>query len=100
MRQRSESSIRRVRYSELHSTLLKRRYLVSVVLGSFLLFALQPMAGKRILPHFGGGVAVWTACMLFFQALLLAGYAYAHGTATRLSPKSQRRFHTGLLLLS
>ncbi len=45
---------------------------------AFLLFQLQPMIGRYILPWFGGGPAVWTSCLLFFQACLLAGYAYAH----------------------
>jgi hypothetical protein len=58
------------------------------------------MAGNRILPRFGGGPAVWTTCMLLFQALLLAGYAYAHLIATRLSPRAQRRLHIAALLLS
>jgi hypothetical protein len=79
---------------------VNRRYAAPVFLGAFLLFALQPMAGKRILPRFGGGPAVWTTCMLLFQVLLLAGYAYAHLIATRLSPRLQRRLHVGALLLS
>lgn len=49
-----------------------------IFLGAFLLFQVQPVTSKMILPWFGGGPAVWTACMLFFQVLLLAGYAYAH----------------------
>jgi hypothetical protein len=80
--------------------LVSRRYFAPVFLGAFLLFALQPMAGKRILPRFGGGPAVWTTCMLLFQALLLAGYVYAHLVATRLSPRVQRRLHSGALILS
>lgn len=54
------------------------------------------MAGKRVLPLFGGGPAVWTCCMLLFQVLLLAGYGYAHGIA----PRGLRRLHIALLLLS
>ena len=51
----------------------------SVVFGNaFLLFLVQPLIGKAILPWFGGSAAVWTVCMLFFQALLLGGYALAH----------------------
>ncbi len=56
---------------------LKRRYLIAVFLGAFLLFLVQPLAGKRVLPRFGGGAGVWTTCMLSFQTLLLGGYAYA-----------------------
>src|SRR5712672_3047241 len=54
------------------------------------------MAGRRVLPLFGGGPAVWTTCMLLFQALLLAGYAYAHVIAARLP----RRVHWALLAAS
>jgi hypothetical protein len=50
----------------------------TVFLGAFLLFAVQPLAGRYILPWLGGGAGVWTACLLFFQVVLVAGYAYAH----------------------
>ena len=53
-------------------------YAVTIFLSSFLLFLVQPLIARLILPWFGGSAAVWTTCMLFFQALLLAGYAYAH----------------------
>jgi len=53
-------------------------YAVTIFLSSFLLFLVQPLIARLILPWFGGGAAVWTTCMLFFQAMLLAGYAYAH----------------------
>lgn len=51
----------------------------TILLGAFLLFQVQPLLSRWILPWFGGGPAVWTTCMLFFQSLLFAGYAYAHG---------------------
>jgi hypothetical protein len=50
----------------------------TVLISAFLLFQVQPMVSKMILPWFGGGPSVWTTCMLFFQVFLLAGYAYAH----------------------
>ncbi|HSA89917.1 MAG TPA: fused MFS/spermidine synthase [Burkholderiales bacterium] len=53
-------------------------YAVTIFLSSFLLFLVQPIIARLILPWFGGSAAVWTTCLLFFQALLLAGYAYAH----------------------
>jgi hypothetical protein len=53
-------------------------YAACIFLSAFLLFAVQPLVAKEILPWFGGSAAVWTTCMLFFQMLLLAGYAYAH----------------------
>lgn len=58
------------------------RFALTIFLSAFLLFQVQPMIGKYILPWFGGTTAVWTTCMLFFQVLLLAGYAYAHGISS------------------
>ena len=57
---------------------LEKFYAGTIFLSSFLLFLVQPLIARRILPWFGGSAAVWTTCMLFFQALLLAGYGYAH----------------------
>lgn len=56
-----------------------RQYAFPIFLGAFLLFQVQPIIARCILPWYGGTPAVWTTCMLFFQVLLLAGYAYAHG---------------------
>lgn len=64
--------------------------------GSFLLFGIQPMLGRTLLPSFGGSAAVWTVCLAAYQILLLLGYAYAHVIAHR-SPRLQRRLHLGLL---
>jgi SAM-dependent methyltransferase len=62
-------------------------YAATIFLSSFLLFLVQPLIARLILPWFGGSAAVWTTCMLFFQVLLLAGYAYAHGVAkSRFQP--------------
>jgi SAM-dependent methyltransferase len=72
-------------------------YAVTIFLSSFLLFLVQPLIARLILPWFGGTAAVWTTCMLFFQCVLLAGYAYAHGTTARLSPRAQAILHTILL---
>jgi hypothetical protein len=68
-----------------------------VGLGAFLLFVVQLLLGKRLLPWFGGGSAVWTTCLVFYQLALLAGYAWAHGLA-RLAPRRQRDLHLGLLV--
>jgi hypothetical protein len=76
------------------------RYALTIFTSAFLLFGVQPLVGKYALPWFGGTPAVWTACMLFFQALLLAGYAYAHLVATRLSPRRQAQVHLGLLAVT
>ena len=53
-------------------------YAATIFLSSFLLFLVQPLIARLILPWFGGSAAVWTTCMLFFQVVLLAGYGYAH----------------------
>jgi len=70
----------------------------TIFLSSFLLFMVQPLIARLILPWFGGTAAVWTTCMLFFQTVLLAGYAYAHATSARLAPRTQALVHTILLL--
>jgi SAM-dependent methyltransferase len=70
-----------------------------ILLGAFLLFQVQPLIAKRILPWFGGSAAVWTACLLCFQTLLLAGYGYAH-LLQKLPARIQAQVHAGLLLLS
>jgi hypothetical protein len=64
-----------------------------------LLFAVQPMVGKLLLPKLGGTPAVWNTCMVFFQAVLLAGYAYAHGSIAKLGVRRQAVFHIILLLV-
>ena len=58
------------------------------------------MIGKMILPWFGGSASVWTTCMLFFQVLLLLGYAYSHFLMEYRSPRFQSYLHIGLLILS
>lgn len=73
-------------------------YAATVFLSAFLLFLVQPLIAKLILPWFGGSAVVWNTAMLFFQVLLLAGYAYAHYTIQNLKPKAQFRLHTGLLV--
>src|SRR5688500_13457087 len=70
----------------------------TIFLSSFLLFLVQPLIARLILPWFGGSAAVWTTCMLFFQALLLAGYAYAHVIARLSSKKIEAGIHSALLL--
>lgn len=72
-------------------------YCVAIFTGAFLLFQVQPLVGKYLLPWFGGAPAVWTTCMLVFQVLLLGGYFYAHLSRKRLSPRSQIGLHLALL---
>lgn len=75
-------------------------YACTIFLSAFLLFQVQPIIAKIILPWFGGTAAVWTTCMLFFQTTLLVGYLYSHWTTTKLSPRKQANLHMLLLLLS
>ncbi len=73
-------------------------YAATVFLSAFLLFLVQPLIAKLILPWFGGSAVVWNTCMLFFQVLLLAGYGYAHWTIQHVDPKRQFRIHSVLLI--
>lgn len=75
-------------------------YAWTIFLSAFLLFQVQPLIGKVILPWFGGSAAVWNACLLFFQMLLLLGYLYAHLTTRLLSPRRQALVHIFLLAAS
>src|ERR1700722_16498239 len=72
----------------------------AIFLGAFLLFLLQPILGKMILPWFGGSAGVWAACLLYFQVSLLAGYAYAHCIRRYLPARRQMQFHILLLAAS
>ena len=74
-------------------------YAATIFLSSFLLFLVQPIIAKQILPWFGGSAAVWTTCLVFFQSVLLAGYAYADWT-TRLGARRQAMLHVALLAIS
>jgi len=75
-------------------------YACTIFLSAFLLFLVQPLIAKQILPWFGGAASVWTTCLLFFQSALLAGYAYAHGSVRWLKPRQQVWVHIGLLVIS
>src|SRR5213596_1810096 len=74
-------------------------YSVTMFTGATLLFVVQPMVGKMILPLLGGTPAVWSTCMVFFQAALLGGYAYAHASTAWLGLRGQMLFHLALLAL-
>lgn len=76
------------------------RYCLTIFLSAFLLFQVQPMIARFILPWFGGTAAVWTTCMMFFQTLLLLGYLYAHLMRRFSSPRTTWLVHLGLLLLA
>ena len=72
-------------------------FAATTLLGAFLVFQVQPIISKCVLPWFGGTPAVWTTCMLFFQLLLFAGYMYAHLLRTFLGPITQGIVHLMLL---
>jgi hypothetical protein len=75
-------------------------YALTIFTSAFLLFLVQPIMAKQILPWFGGSAAVWTTCLVFFQFLLLAGYAYSDWTTRRLAARVQIGLHVALLALS
>jgi SAM-dependent methyltransferase len=73
---------------------------LTIFLGSFLLFLVQPLVARQALPWFGGASAVWTTCLVFFQCVLLAGYAYADYVTRRMAPKPRALLHGAILLVS
>src|SRR5215207_2589446 len=75
-------------------------YALAIFLGSTLLFLLEPIAAKRLVPLLGGSAAVWTACLVFFQTALLLGYYVAHLLVTRTTLRTQVTAFVGLLALS
>jgi hypothetical protein len=74
-------------------------FALTIFLSAFLLFNVQPLMGRYLLPWFGGSPAVWSTCILFFQVLLLAGYAYAHWLASK-QQSLQKKVHLGLLFVT
>src|SRR6185436_16514234 len=86
------------RLGDLRLALILALYALTMFVGATLLFVVQPMVGKMILPLLGGTPAVWSTCMVFFQGALLGGYAYAHATAARMSASRQALLH--LLVLA
>ncbi len=75
-------------------------YALTIFTSAFLLFLVQPIIAKQILPWFGGSAAVWTTCLVFFQFLLLAGYAYSDWTTRNLAARKQVVLHIILLAAS
>jgi hypothetical protein len=75
-------------------------HILAITLSSFLLFLVQPIIGKRILPWFGGSAGVWTTCLVFFQVALLAGYAYGDLLTRRVAVRRQVAIHLSLVLAS
>ena len=75
-------------------------YALTILVSAFLLFQVQPVIARIILPWFGGSAAVWTTCLLFFQFVLLLGYLYAHWAYGKLRPRAQTAVHCLLLAAS
>src|SRR5205823_13056650 len=73
---------------------------LTIFASAFLLFQVEPLIAKIILPWFGGVAAVWTVCLLFFQVVLLLGYLYAHLLTRRLGRRTQGWLHGALLAAS
>src|SRR3954468_1606035 len=89
-----------ITYTNSRSRGLAFVYAATIFVSAFLLFQIQPMVSKAILPWFGGTPAVWTTCLLFFQTVLFAGYAYAHLTTTHLPRPGQALLHAFLIVLA
>src|SRR5947207_3331216 len=68
-------------------------FAITIFVSAFLLFLVQPLVGKLILPKLGGTPQVWSTCMVFFQSVLLAGYGYTHYVSTRLKLRQQLLVH-------
>src|SRR3954454_11336260 len=73
---------------------------LTILLSAFLLFQVQPVITKKILPWFGGSPAVWTTCVLFFQLVLLGGYAYAHFLSHRVQARWQAIVHLAVVVVA
>lgn len=75
-------------------------YAATIFVSAFLLFLIQPVIAKQILPWFGGSAAVWTTCLVFFQFALLAGYFYSDWMTRKLGAKRQAMLHLGLVIIA
>lgn len=91
----AQSSAASLPATQAHRTPL---YAVTVIVSACLLFLVQPLIAKIILPWFGGTSSVWSAALVFFQACVLGGYTYAHWLTTRISPRRQSLIHIALLI--
>src|SRR2546427_5259811 len=90
---------RRAKPHENRGNMIRALYAVALFVSAMLLFVVQPMVAKMILPLLGGTPAVWNTCLVFFQATLLVGYLYAHGLSRWLRPRGQCLWHLGMLLI-
>ncbi|MGS0536114.1 hypothetical protein [Pseudoalteromonas sp. SaAl2] len=79
--------------------MLRILFILTIFVSAFLLFQIQPMLSKELLPRFGGGASVWSASLFFYQTVLLLGYFYAH-FLSRYSLKKQMVIHISLVVLA
>lgn len=86
--------------TSLRAAFLPVLFSLTLFMSAMLIFIVEPMVAKMILPLLGGTPGVWNTCMMFFQALLLGGYAYAHVSSSRLPVGKQVLLHGALLLLA
>src|SRR5262249_33147808 len=77
---------------------MRTLYAITILLNALLLFLVQPMIAKMLLPYLGGTPSVWNTCMVFFQAMLMGGYAYSHWTTKILGARRQIILHLALLI--
>jgi hypothetical protein len=84
----------------MHGIHMRRLFALAIFFSATLLFMVQPLAGKILLPVLGGSPAVWSTCIVFFQAVLLLGYVYAHALSTLVPPRWQRPVHVGVLIVA
>jgi len=96
---RRQNSLARPKGDELQRS-MKPLFAATIFLSAFLLFQVQPISARFVVPWFGGSAAVWTACLLFFQIALLLGYLYAHASIRLLQPRAQGILHVALLGIS
>ena len=75
-------------------------FAITLFISASLMFVLQPMFGKILLPFLGGSPAVWNTCMVFYQTILFLGYLYAHTISTRLTEHRQIQIHVAVLIIS
>lgn len=80
------------------SRTLVAMFSATLFLSAFLMFLVEPMIARMVLPQLGGAAAVWNTCLVFFQAILLCGYAYAHGATTLLGPRRHAFVHVAVVL--
>ena len=89
--------LNKVNTPAVRATVLAPVFALALFTSAALLFWVQPLVAKMLLPLLGGAPSVWNTCMVFFQALLLAGYAYAHLLNRVLPPRRAAVFHLALL---